>query len=66
MYVCQDTTRTRSKMRQVWEGQAFTAKFYKVMTTVSTSDIASIMVSAILDTGAGLNLVWEDIIHAPW
>lgn len=56
----------RAEINEFEKTKLFSARSYKVLTSISTSDETSTMVVEIFDTGAGPNLVQEDVLPTPW
>lgn len=54
------------KINEFEEAKLFTARFYKIMTTISTGDETLTMIMVILNPGAGPKLVWEEVLPTQW
>lgn len=52
----------REKIAEFENAKLFTTKSYKVVTTISTDQDEILFVTAIFNTGEGLNLIWNDVM----
>lgn len=60
-----DTAPPEATLSEFEKTKLFTIMLYKVVTTVSTDTETSLMLTAIIDTRAGPNLVQEDFFPTP-